>query len=282
MRALLVGIAAVGLAASLFAAGGPPPVAVVFCAPGYPGSTAEAQPNMDAFAGAVSKAAGWSAGSLSAVYHETEKAGLERLERGDAALAIVPLPFYLEHAAHLGLKPLLQAVPKDAEPGEVWSLVGKKGRVASAAQLSGFEIHSLGAYSSRFVRATALGAWGRVPEDARLVFTGQVLSALRRAAKGDDVAVLLDGAQSASLASLPFAADLEVVARSPKVPSALLCAVKNRLPEKRLRSVLSAMQRLHEGPEGAAALDGLRLARFTKLDAPGLDAARRAFEGSAK
>src|SRR6059036_784782 len=40
---------------------------LVVCAPGYPGTTEEAQPTMDAFARAAEAAAGWPAGSLHAV-----------------------------------------------------------------------------------------------------------------------------------------------------------------------------------------------------------------------
>src|SRR5437870_8109634 len=52
---------------------------IVVCAPGYPGNTVEAQPTMDLFAKYVEKAAGLAPGSLGAVYHETEKGGLDRL-----------------------------------------------------------------------------------------------------------------------------------------------------------------------------------------------------------
>src|SRR5262245_60817817 len=72
---------------------------LVVCAPGYPGSTAEAQPSLDAFAAAAAKAAGWPEGSFTAVYHPSEDDGLAALAKPDAALALVAWPFFDKHAA---------------------------------------------------------------------------------------------------------------------------------------------------------------------------------------
>src|SRR5262245_15837575 len=82
---------------------------IVFCAPGYPGNTVQAQPAMDGFAHAVEKAAGWPAGRLGGVYYETEGGGTERLRKPDAVLAITTLPFFLQDGEKLGLKPHLAA-----------------------------------------------------------------------------------------------------------------------------------------------------------------------------
>src|SRR5215813_5122758 len=82
---------------------------LVFCAPGYPGTSGDAQPYLDQFASAAVAAAGWPAGSLNAVYEPTEQGGMATLTCADAALAFVPYPFFVEHAAQLHLTPLAQA-----------------------------------------------------------------------------------------------------------------------------------------------------------------------------
>jgi hypothetical protein len=238
---------------------------LVVCAPGYPGTTTDAQPSMDALAVAVARAAGWPTGSLAAEYHASETEGKARLSRPDAALALVTEPFFVEHSAALKLKPLLQAVPAGSEEGEVWSLVARKGRVMGPASLAGWEVRSTAAYAPRFVRETALGGWGTLPASVRLVATSQVLSALRKAATGEDVAVLLDATQAASLPTLPFAADLEVVARSPRLPGAVLCTVAGRALPGREDRLAAGLRSLGEAPEGAVVLERLRLARFAPL-----------------
>src|SRR5262245_33098545 len=86
-----------------------PRYVVVFCAPGYPGTTVQAQPTMDAFARALEKAAHWPAGHLGAVYYESEGGGFERLKKDEAAVAVTTLPFFFQNAQRAGLTPRLLA-----------------------------------------------------------------------------------------------------------------------------------------------------------------------------
>ena len=249
-------------------------VALVACAPGYPGSTAEAQPALDALAAALAEAAGWPRDSLAAVYHETERGGLERLARPDAALAMVPLPFLLQHGGALKLEPRLQVQAQGGALAESWSLVAGKGRVTSPASLEGFTLVTLAGYAPGFVRG-ALGPWGRIPAGARLVASGQVLSSLRKAASGEPVALLLDATQAAALPTLPFAGELEVVARSDPLPANFVCTVGGRMSPGRWKALEKAFLQLPSRPSGAAALSGVRMERFAPVDRAGLAAARR-------
>jgi hypothetical protein len=258
------------------------PVVLVACAPGYPGNTAEAQPAMDALASALASGAGLPPGSISAVYHESESAGLERLARPDAALAMVTLPFYLQHAAALKLQARLDAVQKGGKQGEVWSLVAKKGRVTSPASLEGWQLASVAGYSPGFVKGAALAGWGRVPAGAQVVQSGQVLSQLRKAAAGENVAVLLDGPQSEALGTLPFAAELEVVARSAPLPSGILATVGKQPGAARWQKIDRALRALRDAEGGAAALDGIRMQAFVPLDEAALAKAKKDFAAAGR
>ncbi len=255
-----------------------PAVTVVACAPGYPGTRAEAQPHMDAFAAALARAARWPEGSIAAVYEPVEKAGLARLSRPDAAIALVPLPFVVKHGEALKLAPRLVVATQGGAPMETWTLVAKKGRVSRPVDLAGFTVSSIAGYSPAFVRG-ALATWGRLPDDAKVAESTQVLSALRRTASGADLAVLLDAAQAAALPSLPFAWDLEVVARSQPLPSAFVATVGARLSAARWNALEGALAALPSDPQGAAALEGIRMTRFVPADAAALSAVRRLSEG---
>ena len=272
------------LAASLIGgaarASAPAPITVAACAPGYPGSTAEAEPAMRAFASAVAESAGWPDGAVSAVYESTEQGGLARLRDPRVQVALVPLPFLVKHGAALKLAPRLEVEQKGVGKEERWSLVAKKGRVASATALASFTVYSIAGYAPGFVRA-APGAWGRIPESAKVAQSGQVLSALRRAAAGEDVAVLLDGAQAEALPTLPFADELEVVARSEPLPSVLACTVDGRLPPARWSALAKALEKLPSTPRGASALEGLRMVRFVPVDAATMTAVERRAGGRA-
>lgn len=251
------------------------PVAMVACAPGYPGSTAEAQPSLDLLAAALARGAGWPAGEVVGVYLPEEQEGLARLGRPDAAVALVPAPFYAKHAAALKLSPRLAAVGAGgAAAGEVWTLVAAKGKVGAPSALAGFTLFSTAGYAPGFVRAVLRG-WGPLPADVKIVSSGQVLSALRRAAAGEPVAVLLDGAQAAALPTLPFAASLEVLDRSAPVPGALVVTVADRLPAPRWRALEQAFLGLSRAPGGPDVLGGLQLSAFAPLDAPARSAVER-------
>lgn len=270
MRLTMLALAA-GLSASAAAATTDPPVALVACAPGYPGTTAEAQPSMDAFAAAVAKVAGWAPGQVAATYAPTEKEGLASIPK--AAVALVPLPFLAQHGAALKLTPRLVVEQKGLGPTERWTLVAKKGRVTRPADLASMTVVSIAGYAPGFVR-NVLGAAWRLPESTKVAESAQVLSALRRVVKGEDVAVLLDGAQGNALSTLPFAADLDVLARSEPLPAAMVTTVAGRPGAARWTALEKALVALPADPAGAAALEGIRMVRFTPVDPGSLQAVR--------
>jgi hypothetical protein len=264
------------LAAAPEPAASPDRVALVACAPGWPGTTEEAQPGMDALASALARSARLPHGSISAVYLPAEQEGLARLSRPDGAIALVPLPFFAKHGAALKLEPHLAVVTEDGDAqGDVWTLVARKGRVGSPAALAGFTVLSGAGYAPGFVRGV-LSDWGPLPPDVRIAQSSQVLSALRKAASGADVAVLLDGAQSRSLSTLPFSGELDVVARSAPVPAAVIATVRGRLAPDRWRALERAFLTLPSTEGGAEALAGVRTRQFSALDGPARDALRRA------
>jgi len=240
---------------------------LVFCAPGYPGGAADAQPYLDAFAAAAAQAAQWPAGSLVATYDATEDGGLAKLASPDAALAFVPFPFFVEHAAALKLAPLVQANVTGVGAQERWTLVAKKGRVNGSASMSGYSILSIAGYAPDFVRSYALRDWA-LPADVKISQSAQVLSVLRRVAAGEQVSVLLDATQMSALASLPFANDLQSVTQSAPLPTAILAVVDSRVPKARAEALRAALLTLSGSAAGADALGKLRLQGFVLPQLP--------------
>jgi len=266
-----------GATAAMSAAGAvTTPRMLVVCAPGFPGDTESARTTMEGFARAAVEAAHWPEGSLSAVYHPTEQGGIEQLAGDDVVLAIVPLPFFLRSGERFDLRPLLQ-IENTTGTEEIWSLAVLRGAVSSPAALDGWEITGRPGYAPAFVRGPVLGNWGTLPAGVRITATSSVLAALRRAAAGEKIAVLLDAAQTASLASLPFAKELQIVANSGRLPGGVLCKVGDRLPAAEVDTIVAGLLALHRTPAGEEALAAMRLKRFRKLDAAAVEAARRAY-----
>src|SRR6202166_1459976 len=234
---------------------------LVFCAPAYLDGPGDAQRLVDKFAKAAAVAAGWPAGSLAAAYDPTEAGGLAKLNGTDAVLAFVPYPFFVEHAAQLHLTPLVQADVADVGPQQRWSLVAKTGRVTDAQSMAGYTILSVAGYAPDFVRHSALPDWV-LPPDVKIEASGQVLSALRRVAAGEPVAVLLDQTQTAALPTLPFAADLKVVTQSAELPVAIIAVVDSRVAAGRARALQAALLKMGRGAGSVESLAALRLRGF--------------------
>ena len=252
--------------------------ALVFCAPGYPGTTQEAQSRMDDLSVALADLSGWPKDSLTATYFPQEKAGLARLAEPDVVLALVPLPFFLAHEKDLGLTARLSVVQQGLEATQRWALVAKKGAVKKPADLEGYSVFSTAGYAPDFVTRVALEGFGPLPASVKVTSGGQVLSALRKASTGTDkLAVVLDAEQLKALPTLPFGAELEVVFTGPKVPVAVVSTVGAKLSATDWKAASGAFLKLPTVEKGKTALEGVRLTGFAPLDEAALAAAKKAY-----
>jgi hypothetical protein len=244
---------------------------LVFCAPGYPGGSGDAQPFVDQFAKAAAASAGWKSDSLGAIYDPSEQGGLAKLADKDSVLAFVPYAFYVQHAAALHLAPLVQADVIGVGTQERWTLVGATGgavagrTVTGAASMTGYTILSVAGYAPEFVKHSALAAW-TLPSDVKIETTGQILSALRRVASGEPVVALLDQTQAAGLSTLPFAAQIKTLTQSAPLPVAIIAVVDARLPEPRAKALQTALIKMNSAT--AEALASLRLKGFVLPQLP--------------
>jgi hypothetical protein len=253
------------------------PVSMVLCAPGYAGSTKEAQPSIDALMKALAQSAKWDGKDLLGAYYETDKDGIAALSKPDAALAMVTLAFFLEQQDAAKLTPRMLASMKDRPAMERWALAAKKGTVKDAASLDGFTIASGISFSPRFVRGPVLGAWGKLPESVKFQQSKQPLSDWRKA-HGDKVAVLLDEEMVKALPSLAWASDLEVVYTSPPVPAAVVATVLGRLSDARWKTMAEGLVHLADSPDGVKALEAVWKLKFFPLDEKAVAAAQKAFK----
>src|SRR5262249_6631507 len=150
--------------------------------------------------------------------------GLARLQASDAALAIVPLPFFLKHADDLKLEVRLM-VDRNHGATERWSLAAAKDHVTSPSSLAGWEITGQPGYAPGFVRGPILASWGPLPPSAHITFSTAPLPRLRRALGGEKVAVLLDDQSATALRSQPTARGIEIVTTSHPLPATVVATV---------------------------------------------------------
>lgn len=237
---------------------------LVVWAPGYPGSAEQAATTMQELAAALDEASG-GIEHVSALYEPSVERGLELLADEGTIAAIVPAAVLWRYGTELGLRPMLKIVPAGGED-EIWSLVARAGVVSGPATLADWEIHSLAGIAPGFVRGPVLGEWGELPDSTNVVFSPAVRSALRRAVDGERIAVLLDRGQHDALPALPFAGQLEVLVRSPSLPSSFLCAVRGRLLPERAERLRDAALRLSRHDRGREALTAMRIDRMVPVD----------------
>lgn len=253
---------------------------LVACAPGYPGSTEQAQPTMDELAARLAAAAGMAVETFSAEYQDTEATGIERLRDASTTLALLPLPFFLAHEDELQLQPLAQVVRRDGTATERWSLVAARGRVATAGDLDGWQLQTIAGYAPAFVRGAALGSWGALGDAVRIEQPRRLLSALRQAIAGENVALLLDQEQTEALAQLPDADALEIVVTSPPLLGAVVAAVGGRLTADEAERARAAFLAIATEPGSDELMETLRLSAFAAIDTASLQQARDAFRAA--
>jgi hypothetical protein len=265
LRALLAAAAAALIAgASPVAAG--PTRSILFWAPFEAGSTEQAAGTMEAFARTVEAAAGWPAGSASAGYDNTVDGGLRAVEAGTPAFLIVPAPIYLRHARELRWKPLRVLVTDDGD-AERYSVFGPAG--ASLADLAGAPVEGEVAYDAAFVAGVVLGKTpAQVKLDPRP--TARVLSAVRRAVKGERLAVVLDEAQRRALGDVPDAAALTLLGQSPWMPAGILVASPST-PAGDANALVRALDRISKEPAAAELLGTMKIRRFEAVAARTLE-----------
>ena len=261
--AVTVALAA-AFAVAVVATAAPKALTFVFCAPGSPGSTDEAKPAMDAFAAALGDKAGV---AIAATYEPTEDGGVARLR--ETGIGVVSLPFFLKHDKELGLHPRLGVIQKGRPALDKWVLVAQKGHAKTAESFDGYAIVSSAAFAPAFVRGAVAGEIGVLPASVKPTQAGAVMSSLRKAADGDKVAVLLDGTQAAALDTLPFAAKLDAIARSPAVPLAIVVTIDKVVTDKDWVGIQTALLGLK-----STALDTITIDHFIPLDDAALGAAR--------
>lgn len=223
---------------------------------------------MDAFAAAIGAKAGQ---PLGAIYEPTDAGGVKQL--ASASIGIVSLPFFLAREKDLGLHAQLEAEQQGRPVLEHWTLVAAKGRVTKAESLAGMTIISNAGFEPAFVRA-AIAQLGPVPAGVKIEQSSAVLPALRRAAKGEPVAVLLDGPSAASLGSLPFASKLETVTTSPAWPAGIVVTVGSKLSARAWAPFEHAFLGLGAG---TTAQNALEVDHFAPIDRAALASARTSF-----
>jgi len=214
-RSLIAAIlaAAIGAAGPAIAEG----MDMLFCLPGFPGSSSQAQPFIDRMLRHLETKLGWSEGSMKGAYIPDGEKGIARLEANAPGLALVGPSIYAGRCGSLGMK-VIAKVEVNGRGQEKYSVVAGKDGVSSLAGLAGKKLTGAVLADEKYVVNVLLG--GEVPMGS-LVFDPQKrpLKALRNVARGKADAAVVDQFTVDHMSEIEELADLRVIHTSAPVPA---------------------------------------------------------------
>lgn len=248
---------------------------ILFWAPYAAGSAEQAAATMEAFARYVEAGAGWPAGSAAAGYVNSVEEGRQAIEAAPPGFLIVPVPIFLRYHGAFRWQPL-RFVVTDSGDAQRYSVFGPPG--SSLASLAGAPLEGETAYEPAFVAGVVFGK-GADEIKLQLRATTRTLSAVRRAAKGEPVAVLLDEEQRKALATLPQGTTLQMLAESAWMPAGILVAGPATAPAD-VTALLKALDKAARDPAAEELLKTMKIRRFEKVQADLLASLERKFSAA--
>jgi hypothetical protein len=234
-------------------------VKMVFWYPGEAGSTAEAQPVMDAFSEYVSS--GMKPDQLKAQYFNTVKGGLDYISRHKPKVGIISYAAWTQNRTKLqgaGVVLATRPLPKGKEV-QTYALVGKGKSVPDGAK-----VYSSEPLSTGFVKAHL---FAELPSGVTLVQTDRMFVKLKGIAAGQDNAfALLTDTEASTLKRLKsdWAKSLDTIERSKPVPTARVVVFDAswKGKEKFSEVLLTA----NKDPKAAEVLEEMRLVGFGRVN----------------
>jgi hypothetical protein len=230
-------------------------VKMIFWYPGEAGSTAEAQPVMDAFSEYVSS--GMKPDNLKARYFNTVKGGLDYIARQKPKVGIISYAAWAQNRAKLrgaGVVLATRPLPRGKEV-QTYALVGKGKSIPDGAK-----IYSSEPLSTSFVKGNL---FANLPSGATLAQTDRIFVKLKQIAAGEDNAfAILTATEASTLKKLKsdWAKSLKTIERSKPVPTARVVVFDAswKGKEKFSEVLLTA----GKDPKAAEVLEEMRLVGF--------------------
>lgn len=242
------------------------PTPVVVCYPGGPVKDQEANNAMVSMLRIVEKAGQWPKGNFDSFF-TTKAEECKRLIRDKKpAFSIMSLGLFLELKEQEQLLPIIQPRIK-GKYSEIYRILVQKGKYKTLQDLKDKSLSGTPLEEPLFISRIIFKGALDAASFFKMKPTRQALSALRSLDKGELDAVLLTDQQYASLNSLPFARQLEVIFSSDSIPLMGVAAnEKTTSPEDRTRFV-TALSNTCSDEEGKKLCDMFGVEAFSRVEA---------------
>lgn len=197
---------------------------LVVVRPGGPSASEQALAQIDRLAKQLAEKAGWDKTTAKGSYFTDEAEGLKYIKANKPGFILGSMGFYLKYRDELGLTIINQAILAGSLESKYY-VVSKKGGPASLADLKGKTFAGTHLEEPEFVERILLERALAFDKDVTIK-TMRSLRALKKLAKGEVDAVILDQKEYDGIAQLPFAGDLQTIFTSKPVPNNGFMSVK--------------------------------------------------------
>lgn len=215
--ALLLPLALVSLVGAPAAA-----QSLAICHDGGPGSTQQAAPSVELFLRQMETVAGLDVGSLSGEYHTARAACASYVASATPPLAVVDLATFLHYRARWGLEPIAHLGPADSVR---YHVLVRDGSYPDLTALAGKTVISATPADAAFVERVVLQGAGAAAAALKLDFTGRPLKGVRKVAREQADATLVDQDAYDHLAELGLPTKLVSIQASQGLPGLTLVRV---------------------------------------------------------
>jgi ABC-type phosphate/phosphonate transport system substrate-binding protein len=205
---------------------------------------------------------GWEANAITGAYYPDAEEGLAAIQKLSPGFAVVSHQMYFDHRREMKMQVIASMELQEGALSRYHVVAKRDGGPAKVADLAGRSLASPFLKEIRFVERVLLGgglALGPGDGQVHPVHVRQPLAALRKVARGEADAALIDEPVLAQLPSLPFGAELHAIHASEKLPPLPVVAFGTAAAADRT-AMSKAILTLCAGAEGPALCKTLRVA----------------------
>jgi hypothetical protein len=230
---------------------------LLLCLTGFPGTTEQAGPTVRGFLDKLGEKLGWGAGVIQGDYYPDTQVGLQQIKDRKPGFAGMSLDLYLAHGEELGAEVLAKAVMHGRDQQRYHIVVAKEGGPASAGALTGKVLVPF-RESARFLGNLVLDGQRTLAESLDLQYESNAMSALRKVARGQATAAVVDEEIIERFDEVPVKDQLKVLLAGPWLPGPPVVALEGSAEADRTAMRTALL--------GLCAGDGAETCRSIRVD----------------
>ena len=183
--------------------------------PGFPGTTAQAQPYVDKMLRYLEKDLKLKSGTMKGLFISDASKAQKKLEAVKPGIALMGASVYAQNSKTSNITVIAKLYANGQKEQKYYIVTGKKG-AGNLADLKGKAISGQLANDGRFIQNVIFDKKG--PANLTFKFQKRALKSLRDVAKGKVDAAIIDDVTKEHMKTLDFAKELKIIFTSKPVP----------------------------------------------------------------